>query len=222
VELETLFTEQKWNILHLLSTGDYSPIQLSSMMNTTISNISQQLRLLEAARLVKKKKISNRDKGKPRTLFSLSEDYAYLISVTKNFTSKKLMLLTDYHKSILKIWGVTDASLHPRIAQAYMSIFPSIQEFDCVFISEKSGAVDLNLVYNGSKEAARLALAMQKDKQLSTAGLGIVSIHRETMRRKQFSSENNIVLYDPNNMIKTSASMNVETQNTFLKGEGLG
>ena len=76
MELEPMFTEQKWNILKCLSEEKYSPLQLAEKLDTTMANISQQLRLLEAANLVKKKKIKNRDKGKPRTLFSLTDDYA--------------------------------------------------------------------------------------------------------------------------------------------------
>ena len=66
MELETLFTEQKWNILKSLSEGKFSPLQLANRSNTTIANISQQLRLLEAAELVKKEKIKN-----IRTILSL-------------------------------------------------------------------------------------------------------------------------------------------------------
>ena len=53
-----MFTEQKWNILQCLSKDKFSPIQLAEKLNTTMANISQQLRLLEAANLVKKEKIS--------------------------------------------------------------------------------------------------------------------------------------------------------------------
>src|SRR3989338_4809580 len=100
MDLETLFTEQKWNILHHLSAGGQSPLQLAKLTNTTISNISQQLKLLEAASLVKKKKVQNRDKGKPRSVYYLSDDFAYLISLSRNFVSKKFLIFTNYHKNI--------------------------------------------------------------------------------------------------------------------------
>src|SRR3989338_5935801 len=147
MEMETLFTEQKWKILYHLSNEEYSPLQLAELSGTTISNISQQLRLLEAAKLVEKKKISNRDKGKPRTLFTLSDDYAYLISVTKNFTSKKLLNLTEYNKTILKIWSIKNSSLHQHIAEAYGMLLPKISEFECVFLIENHDNVSLNMVF---------------------------------------------------------------------------
>ena len=55
-----MFSEQKWNILRCLSQGKSSPLQLAGKLNTTMANISQQLRLLEATNLVKKEKIRNK------------------------------------------------------------------------------------------------------------------------------------------------------------------
>ena len=104
MELETMFTEQKWNIIKCLSEEKFSPLQLAEKLDTTMANISQQLRLLEASNLVKKEKIKNRDKGKPRTLFSLTDDHAYLISAMQSFADKRLLKITPHHKTILRIW----------------------------------------------------------------------------------------------------------------------
>ena len=96
MELEPMFTQQKWNILKCLSEEKLSPLQLAEKLDTTMANISQQLRLLEAANLVKKEKIRNRDNGKPRSLFSLREDCAYLIPTMQKFANKKLLKVSDH------------------------------------------------------------------------------------------------------------------------------
>ena len=101
MEIETLFTEQRWNILNELSHAKYSPLQLAEKSKTTMANISQQLRLLEASELVVKEKIPNRDKGKPRALFSLADEFAYLISVTRGFAHKKLLRLDAFEKILI-------------------------------------------------------------------------------------------------------------------------
>ena len=204
MELEQLFTDQKWNILFHLSTGEFSPLQLAHKTNTTISNISQQLRLLEAAGLVKKKKISNRDKGKPRVLFTLTDDYAYLISITKNFASKRLLALTDYHKAILKIWSLADAKKHPVVAQAYATLLPSLAEFDCIYIAENSKGLEMKLVFNGSKAAPQLLKDLQKEKLFTENGLLFEAIDRQSfseLKRKDASEY--LVLHDPEGMIQT-------------------
>ena len=102
MDFETLFTSTKWEILDQLSKKSYSPLELSKILNTSMANISQQLRLLEALNLVKKEKVSNRDKGKPRTLYSLSADYAYIIVFANGIAEKKLVKLNASTKSSVK------------------------------------------------------------------------------------------------------------------------
>ncbi|HIH23981.1 TPA: helix-turn-helix transcriptional regulator, partial [Candidatus Woesearchaeota archaeon] len=69
---ETLFTATKWEILKQLETGERSPVELAKAMQSSIANVSQQLRLLEMAGLVTSRRISNRDKDKPRILYSIA------------------------------------------------------------------------------------------------------------------------------------------------------
>ena len=68
-------------------------MELASSLNTTSANISQQLRLLELGGLVKSEKTSNVDKGKPRVIYSLAGDNAYLIYAGQDFANKKLVSL---------------------------------------------------------------------------------------------------------------------------------
>ena len=56
MEVETLLTGTKWQIIEQLAKKKQSPLELAEKLNTTIANISQQLRLLELSNLVKKKK----------------------------------------------------------------------------------------------------------------------------------------------------------------------
>ncbi|HLG23434.1 MAG TPA: ArsR family transcriptional regulator [Candidatus Nanoarchaeia archaeon] len=138
MELELMFSEQKWNILKCLSNGKYSPIQLAQMLNTTMANISQQLRLLEATNLVKKEKIKNRDKGKPRTLFSLNEDCAYIIPTMSNFAEKKLLKVEDHHRIILKIWFLVNPELHSPLEKIYFRIEPHLKKINFIGLMESS------------------------------------------------------------------------------------
>ena len=138
-----MFSDQKWNILKCLSEGKFSPIQLAGKLNTTMANISQQLRLLEATNLVKKEKIKNRDKGKPRTLFSLKEDYAYLIPTMHNFSGKKLLRVSDHHKIILKIWFLENPELHFHIEQLYWKIEQHLSQIQAIAVNQSSKEVIL-------------------------------------------------------------------------------
>lgn len=98
MDIENLLTGTKWDIIQLLSKRQYSPLELSKQLNTTIANISQQLRLLETADLIKKNKTGSTGPGKPRTLFSLSDDYAFITIISQGFAQKKLIHLTKKTK----------------------------------------------------------------------------------------------------------------------------
>jgi predicted transcriptional regulator len=150
MQLEQMFTEQKWNILRALSEEPQSPLQLSQKLNTTMANISQQLKLLEAVNLVKKEKIRNRDKGKPRTLFSLNGEYAFLIPVTAKFTDKRLIKTTDHQKSILRIWFL-DNHQHD-IERFYWSIRDSLPSISAIIVDETAKKIH---VVSDSKDALK-------------------------------------------------------------------
>ncbi len=102
MDIETLLTGTKWEILKLLSEKKLSPLEIAKKLNTTIANISQQVRLLQTAGLVKKEKTSAVKAGKPRALFSISHDYAMIIVFSEGFAEKKLIKLTKEQKAHLK------------------------------------------------------------------------------------------------------------------------
>ncbi|HLD97559.1 MAG TPA: helix-turn-helix domain-containing protein [Candidatus Nanoarchaeia archaeon] len=156
MELATLFTEQRWNILKHLSDEKLSPLQLANITNTTIANISQQLRLLEAANLIKKERLPNRDKGQPRTLFSLSEDYAYLILITDKFAGKKLVKLSRNHIHLLKILSIDNAAQREKILEAYLQIREHIGSIHAMAVDSSSTNADL-LVAADNKISGKLA-----------------------------------------------------------------
>jgi DNA-binding HxlR family transcriptional regulator len=198
MELELMFAEQKWNILKCLSEGKYSPLQLAEKLNTTMANISQQLRLLEAANLVKKEKIKNRDKGKPRTLFSLNEDVAYLIPAMHNFANKKLLRVNDYHKMVLKIWFLENPELHPHIEKLYWKIEPYLSQIRAIVVKQSSR--ELFIITDKSAEIERIA---DKSKAINIKVFSPEEAEKAIKNRKEpFSSVSELsIVYDNNNIL---------------------
>ena len=152
MEIATLFTEQKWNIFKLLSQDKLSPLQLAQKSNTTIANISQQLKLLEAVDLVKKEKIKNREKGQPRTLFSISNDYAYLVFATNDFAEKKLLVLNDYDKFLLRTLFLENAELHYYLSKFYWKIEDYLELLDMIIVMKGGDEIEIALVAEKAKE----------------------------------------------------------------------
>lgn len=95
-----VFTSSKWQILQKLAESSYSPLQLSELLDTTIANISMQLRLLEAVGLVKKERISNAKKGMPRVIYSLAADFSYSVNLFRGYSDKSMKKLLPYQAAI--------------------------------------------------------------------------------------------------------------------------
>jgi predicted transcriptional regulator len=138
MEIESLFSSTRWEILKTLSQAKLSPIELADRMKTTSANISQQLRLLELAGLVKSERTSNTDKGKPRIIYSISADTSFVILASPNFTDKKMLPLTAYHKFMMKAWFIDNIEYHPLIGELYFKIKDQLNNIKIISYKENS------------------------------------------------------------------------------------
>lgn len=136
METDYLLSSARWDILKIISEKPSSPIQIAEKLNTTVSHVSQQLRLLEAAGLVTKKKTGETEKGKPRTLFSISKDMLYLIAITKKFSGKKLLFLDKCHEIILKIWMIENQKLHHPLEKFFWKIEKFLGDIEAIILDE--------------------------------------------------------------------------------------
>jgi DNA-binding transcriptional regulator GbsR (MarR family) len=191
MELESMFSQQKWNILKCLSYESLSPIQLAEKLNTTMANISTQLRLLEASNLVKKQKIKNRDKGKPRTLFSLACDNAYLIFTMNNYANKKLINLDNHQKTILKIWFIENQNLGLALERLYWKLESSINKISAIGIKTKSSEV---FIITDNKDEIK---SLVRDEKIYIKLYGNKEAHKISS-----SNEDIFLIYDKDNKFK--------------------
>jgi predicted transcriptional regulator len=145
MDLEPLFTQTKWSILKLLSSRPMSPIEIAAELDTTLANVSQQLRLLEAAGILKKERIREREKNKPRILFSLVSDFSYIITLTGNYANKKKMVLDERKKFILRCWEYGDSSLHQALEGIFSKLEPIADKVNALALC-KAGAETVELM----------------------------------------------------------------------------
>ena len=159
MDQETLFTGSKWDILKLLGQKKMSPLELANKSGTSMANISQQLRFLEMAGIVSSQRISNRDKGKPRILYSLSGNNSFLISVAPGFVNKGLQSLNEREKAILKIWFYNNPEYKYYVERAFLSLDKHMQEIDAVGLDESGSGITLTVVTsNGLKLSPQMEI----------------------------------------------------------------
>jgi predicted transcriptional regulator len=162
MDIIDLFTGTKWDILSGLSKQKQSPLELANKLNTTIANISQQLRLLEAAGLVKTEKTRAAEKGKPRVLYSLAKDFVFVISLQSGSADKKLIEANIYHNIISRIWLLKNTDLHQEIEKVFWKIESILEDISAIAIDEIS-----NTIYIASKKEKKIEDAKIKVKFVS-------------------------------------------------------
>jgi predicted transcriptional regulator len=137
MELDSFLASPRWEILKIISERPSSPIEIAEKTKTTVSFISQQLKLLEAAQLVSKEKTGAFEKGKPRNLFSISKDLFYLIVLTNGFGDKRSLDLENYQKSILRIWSLENKPLQHLLEDFLYKLKNNFNEIDAIFLDLK-------------------------------------------------------------------------------------
>ena len=182
MDFESLFAQTRWQILTLLSEKPLSPMEIAQKLPATISHASQQLKFLEAIGIVKKEKIVNRDKGKPRMLFSLSRDYAHLSLLVKGFSGKRLLPLNEHHKAILRIWFIDNVLLHRRLEKFYWDVEEFLSEIRSLLVDSFGNIV---IIAEDEKIKSRLSVVI---KQYSRDGMSC-SVVNEKQFVKAYSGE---------------------------------
>lgn len=119
MNIETIFSDSKWKILSELSQSPLSPTELANRTGTSISNISTQIRLLEALEFVQKEKVTNIERGEPRKLYSLKKEFGYLVLGTKSVIGKKMFKLDDDSLFFFKVWMINDKGAPQALIKFY-------------------------------------------------------------------------------------------------------
>lgn len=176
MEMDTFLGSPRWNILEIIAKSPSSPMEISQQINTSVAYVSQQLKLLEAAGLIKKERTGAVQKGAPRTVFSITNEILHLTALVNKIPAKKLIQLTDYHNTILKIWLIENQEIHKRIEKLYWRLESEIEDIDAiifdtstkprVLIISESKKVKTQIEKFLSKSDGKLAVSLVSKKEI--------------------------------------------------------
>ncbi len=138
MELDSFLASPRWDILKIIIQKPSAPIEIAEQIQATTSFVSQQLKLLEAAGLVKKQKTGAFEKGKPRSLFSISQESLYIIPLAKNAPDKTLLTLSKENKAIINIWCLENEQLQIPLQKFFWLLQPHLEKIDNISIYTKS------------------------------------------------------------------------------------
>lgn len=136
MNLDSFLGEKRWEILKFIAGKPASPLELSEELSTTVSYISQQLKLLEALGIIYKTKTGSAEKGKPRNVYQISNEFVHLTVLTNDFSEKKILYLSAYHKVMLAIWSISDSTLHKSYSRFFMKLFDFEKELESAYFSK--------------------------------------------------------------------------------------
>jgi len=141
LEIEGLFSGGKWSLIKHISKKELSPLQLSEIMQTSVANVSQQLKLLELIGLVQTRKLPNRERGKPRTLYSISHDHIFIISALKNFAKKSFIKATPVQSAISRILCYDDINMHYSLMKLFWHLESQLEGISAMYFDKNSNVM---------------------------------------------------------------------------------
>ncbi|MBD3204480.1 ArsR family transcriptional regulator [Candidatus Woesearchaeota archaeon] len=110
MEAEDILEDTRWKILCKISKKPVTQSELSESLNTSLANISSQMRLLKALKLVKsKKKNKKKTRGKPQSVYSLGKEFAHIRIVKKDLCEKKKISMNRLDKYVLTSYFIKEA-----------------------------------------------------------------------------------------------------------------
>jgi len=208
MDQETLFTSSKWEILKVLAKGQSSPLELARETKTSIANISQQLRMLELANIVKSERVGNRERGEPRLLYSLIGPLSYLISASPNFVGKKQLIMTPYHEIILRIWFIRDEASHYYLQKIFWELEPRLDKIESIIVKAEYSKLKIAIISEDSeikKEIKSRDIRKSKNESMR-ADISVfsqASFQNALKEGKEFSLNDELnAIYDPVNIFE--------------------
>lgn len=106
-----IFSSNKWLLLKEIGSKPQSPTELAQRTSTSISNIIQQLKLLEAYSMVKHEKSKEKSSGKPKNIYSLNNEFVFAAVIRQGRVDKKFFQVEGISKiffNLLFIVGPDD------------------------------------------------------------------------------------------------------------------
>lgn len=138
----------KWQILKILSKYPQTPKQLAERLGTTIANMSQQLKLLEAYGFLKKARADkgpNSRKTKDlRVVYSLIKGKTWLINVSPGNVKRKELKTTPETAMLVNLLLLDLKDEHPFVLNFFLNS-PLVEHIDSAY-HLKSEKQEINIL----------------------------------------------------------------------------
>jgi len=138
MHFEEILNTSRWSILESVAHGERGAAEIASSAKTSLPNVSQQMRLLEAYGLVTQRKEEN-DGRKPVNVYALAKEIGHVALVRKGFAGKKTLTMDKYHEAIMNIWFLNRNEDHYFLAKFFWQQEEFINACTAVAVVESKG-----------------------------------------------------------------------------------
>jgi DNA-binding MarR family transcriptional regulator len=144
MKFETILTNSRWSILEALADGNHAMSEIAAATGTSLPNVSQQVRLLEAYDLVKALHEEKEGKGKPKTIYRLNKSLAHVAMVRPGLVGMKTVTLDPFHAAMLNVWFLDRVEDHYFLQKFLWQAEELVRESDALaVIDAKSEEIHL-------------------------------------------------------------------------------
>ncbi len=102
MDYESILTGSRWEMLKSLTEGPKTATEIAESINTSLPNVSQQIKLLEAYGIVEHRKKPREKPGKPKKKYRIKEKIAHITMIANGCGEKKKVTPDTEEEAILR------------------------------------------------------------------------------------------------------------------------
>ncbi|USN45190.1 MAG: helix-turn-helix transcriptional regulator [Candidatus Woesearchaeota archaeon] len=147
------FSKTTFELLKQIASNTQTAGELAKKMKTSLANISQQTKLLEAQDLIKKTAKKTQKPGKPATMISLKKESTTIQIIAQKFVEQKQFNLTFEKKLLISLWMLLTQENAHAIAKLFFQQEDLFENIHFLGLLKKDKTSDLNLLIITKKES---------------------------------------------------------------------
>jgi predicted transcriptional regulator len=166
MDVDLLTAKAKWAVLEKIAKSESSPLEVAKELNTSAANISTQLRYLELADIVKKRRVSNAQAGKPRMLYSLKKNVMLVMAASQNLHMRQIVEMDAQKETILRIWLLAK-SVQAPLTKLYITQSALFSEENTIYYLDHT-VNDITIYVQTPKQKPTHTITVEdKEKQIT-------------------------------------------------------
>ncbi|RJQ17170.1 ArsR family transcriptional regulator [Candidatus Woesearchaeota archaeon] len=146
MDADSLATGSKWVILEEIGKGNNTVSDIAKSLKTSVANISQQLRLLEAYGFIQKERLESNKIGKPKAVYAIKREMINISSLEKNKVQKIKLSPSWFSQTFINILNYATEEDRHYLAQFFFHTNDILEKCDGVALMKSSkDAIELVL-----------------------------------------------------------------------------